>query len=109
MGGELLEYGEGRAVLRFPVLPQYMNPLGQLQGGMFGVLMDSAMAVAARGLATATMQISILRPVTGGHVTVTGTVVKAGRSIIYCEAEVRDAEGRLVARGNQNGVPRSRG
>lgn len=108
LGGELLEHGEGRARIRFPVLPEYMNPAGQLQGGMFAVMMDSAMAVAADGIATAAMQFSILRPATGGHVIASGEVVRAGRNLIYAEAELRDEEsGKLLARASQTGLPRA--
>jgi uncharacterized protein (TIGR00369 family) len=104
---ELLSCGDGKATLRYPVLPEYTNPAGQLQGGMYGVMMDSAMAIACGGLATATMQFSILRPaVAGSFVLVTGETVKSGKSIIYAEAEVRDEAGHLLARGNQSGVPR---
>lgn len=109
LGAELVERTENRAVLRYPVLPQYTNPQGQLQGGMYGVMMDSAMAVAANGIATATLQVSIFRPVSEGFLTVTGEVVRRGRRIMYCEAEIRDGEGRLVARGNQHGIPRDTG
>lgn len=106
LGGEILERGEGRAVLRYPVKPEYANPLGQLQGGMYAVMLDSAMAAAAGGIATATMQFSIFRPVTDGFVTVTGEVIKDGKTIIYAEATMHDEQGRLVARGNQNGMRR---
>lgn len=106
LGAELIEHGEGRCVLRYPVLPEYTNPMGQLQGGMYGVMMDSAMAIAAGGIATATMQINIFRPVSSGWLTVTGEVVKRGKRILYAEAEVPDEQGNLVARGNQNGLPR---
>lgn len=103
---ELVEHSEGHAVLRYPFLPEYTNPMGQLQGGMYGVMMDSAMAIAAGGIATATMQVSIFRPVTGGWLRVTGDVVKRGKRVVYAEAEVRDDQGNLVARGNQHGLPR---
>ncbi len=109
LGAEIMERGEGRAVLRYPVLAEYTNPLGQLQGGMYAVMLDSAMAVAAGGIATATMQFSIFRPVTEGFVTVTGEVVKDGKTIIYAEATMHDELGRLVARGNQNGMRRPPG
>ncbi|MGI8925964.1 MAG: PaaI family thioesterase [Tepidiformaceae bacterium] len=107
LGGEMISWEEGRAVLRFPVREEWMNPLGQLQGGIFAAMMDGAMAVAALGIATATLQVSILRPVSAGMLTVTGEVVKAGRRVIYAEAEARDEAGRLVARGNQSGLPRN--
>ena len=108
LGAELLEVGEGRCRIRYPVLPGYMNPAGQLQGGMYAVMMDSAMAMAAEGIATASMQFSILRPATGGHVIATGHVIRAGRNLIYAEAELHDEEtGKLLARANQTGLPRN--
>src|SRR4051794_18842666 len=108
LGAEVISRSEGKATLRYPFMPEYTNPIGQLQGGMYAVMMDSAMAIAAGGIATATMQFSIFRPVTSGFLIVTGEVVKQGKTILYAEAEVRDEEGRLVARGNQNGLPRER-
>lgn len=105
---EIVSQGEGRAVLRFPVQPQFHNAGGIMQGGMYAVLLDMAMAVASPGMMTATLQYSILRPVSSGYVTVSAELVKAGRRIVYMEAEMRDEEGRLVARGNQNGPPTSR-
>ena len=108
LGAELLEVGDGKARIRYPVLPAYMNPAGQLQGGMFAVMMDTAMALAAEGIATAALQIAILRPATGGHVIASGHVVRAGRNIVYAEAELHDeATGKLLARGNQTGLPRN--
>jgi uncharacterized protein (TIGR00369 family) len=108
LGAELLEVGDGKSRVRYPVLPEYMNPAGQLQGGMFAVMMDTAMALACEGIATASMQYSILRPATGGHVIASGHVVRAGRNLIYAEAELHDEEsGKLLARGNQTGLPRN--
>lgn len=105
LGGELVSRSENRAVLRFPIKPEYTNPRGHLQGGIIGAMMDGSMAVAAGGLATVTMQFSVLRPAIGGWLTVSAEVVKRGRQLLYCEAEVHDDQGRLVARGNQNAVP----
>lgn len=105
LGAEVIERSDGRAVMRFPVLPAYTNYVGQLQGGMFAVMMDAAMSTAAGGIATATLQYSIFRPATEGFLIVTGEVIRRGRRIIYAEASVHDEQGRLVARGNQHGLP----
>lgn len=102
----LVSRGEDRAVLKYPVKAEYTNPMGQLQGGMYAVLMDQAMAMACGGLATATMQFSIFRSATEGWLVVSAEVVRRGRRLIYVEAEIRDESGNLVARGNQHGVPR---
>lgn len=108
MGMEIIERSEGKATLRWRVLEEYANPLGQLHGGMYAVLLDSAMSVAASGIATATMQFSLLRAAMPGTVLIiTGEVVKAGKRITYAEAEIRDEAGLLFARGNQSGIPRT--
>jgi len=107
IGLELVDRSEGKATLRWRVREEYTNPLGQLQGGRYAVLMDSAMAVAAGGIATAAMQFSILRSARPGVVLlVTGEVVKAGSRITYAEAEIRDEAGTLIARASQSGLPR---
>jgi uncharacterized protein (TIGR00369 family) len=104
LGCEIVERSEDRAVLRFPVKAEFTNPRGQVQGGILGAMMDGCMAIAANGLATAAMQYSLLRPVASGHVVVSAEVVRRGRQVLYCEAEIRDEEGRLVARGNQTAM-----
>lgn len=106
LGVELVSREEGRATLRYPVKAEFTNPMGQLQGGMYAVLMDQAMAMASGGLATATMQFSIFRSATSGFLVVSAEVIRRGRRLIYVEAEIRDEDGNLVARGNQHGVPR---
>lgn len=107
LGGEVLERGEGKARIRYPVLDAFKNPLGVLQGGVYAVMMDSAMAIAANGIQTAHLQVNILRPAREGYLVVSGEVVRAGRTLVYCEAEVRDeATGELLARGTQNGLGR---
>jgi uncharacterized protein (TIGR00369 family) len=106
LGAELLSHGEGRASIRFPIRDEYKNPANQLQGGMYGVMMDMAMAIASDGIATASLQVSLLRPATQGHVIASAEIIRRGRNLIYAEAEVRDEEGKLLARGNQTGIPR---
>jgi len=48
---------------------------------------------------TLDMQASFLSP-GRGELTAEGRVVRAGRSIVFCEAEVRSAEGELVAKAS---------
>ncbi len=78
LGAELLERTEGRAVIRFPVEDRFKNPMGVLQGGMFAVMLDMAMAMASNGLSTASLQVNLLRPAMGGHVTATEGVCPPG-------------------------------
>lgn len=107
LGFRIIEQREGYAKLHCPVLDAYTIGNGQLQGGFYAVMLDAAMAVASAGqLSTATLQINLLRPAfTGQVLTVTGEVVRKGRRVLYAEGEVRGEDGKLIARGNQTGLP----
>jgi uncharacterized protein (TIGR00369 family) len=68
-------------------------------------LLDQAMADAARGRAsvgrevvTVDIHVSFLGPATG-RLSASGRATGGGRSVCFCEAEVIDADGRLVATG----------
>ena len=101
---EVLEHGEGRAVLRFTPEPIWTIGHGVVQGGIVTAMLDMAMAFAADGLSTATITVDILRPATG-RLTATGEVTKAGRRLLFATGELRDDDGRLIARGNQTAIP----
>lgn len=75
-----------------------------LHGGVLASLVDltADFAIAARSgraLPTIDLRIDYHRPVSGGEVRATGTVIKAGRTITTAEARVYDAKGALVASG----------
>ena len=101
---EILEDREGRCVLRFTPIPEWTIGAGVVQGGIVTAMLDMAMAMAARGLSTASITVEILRPVIG-PVTATGVVDKRGRRLLFASGELHDADGRLVARGTQTAVP----
>ena len=101
----MVEEVDGRCVIRFTPEPTWTLGNGVVQGGIVTAMLDMAMAIAARGCSTATITIDILRPVTGPVITATGVVDKRGKRLLFASAELHDAEGRLVARGNQTAVP----
>ena len=72
---------------------------------MVTAMLDMAMAVAVDGLSTASINCDILRPVTGPELTVTGTITKMGRRLLFAEAEMVNADGKLLARATQTAVP----
>jgi uncharacterized protein (TIGR00369 family) len=97
-------FADGRTRLRARARPEHVNNLGIAHGGLICTLLDVAMGTAARctvGLPVMTldMQASFLSP-GRGELTAEGRVVRAGRSIVFCEAEVRSAEGELVAKAS---------
>jgi len=60
---------------------------------------------AGGGIATASLQMDILRPAMGPELTVVGTITRKGRRIVFADGEMRNAAGDLVARGRQTAVP----
>jgi uncharacterized protein (TIGR00369 family) len=97
----------GPAVVEIPLAANALGTGGQLHGGVIGLLCDVACAVAAssastydhttHALVTADLHVRYLAAARGDTVRVVATVVKAGRTLIVVEAEVRDGEGRVVA------------
>ncbi|MCA0244230.1 MAG: PaaI family thioesterase [Proteobacteria bacterium] len=99
------EVPPGHSHLVLPELkPEHMNSLAAAHGGVVMTLLDVAMARAARTapgrdggpVVTVEMSSRFLRP-GSGPLTARGHVLHAGRSLCSCQAELRDAEGRLVA------------
>jgi len=107
IGFNLRSVKPGRAVLDLQAGPQHWNPMGGLHGGILCDLTDAAMGIAyastlAEGetFATVELKINFLRPVKEGLLTAEGWVVSGGRTLGYTEAEVRDEDGRLVAKAS---------
>ena len=103
----------GRVRIRYAVKPEFMHPGNAVQGGIITVYADMAMAMAAHTLcadgefmATSQLSISFLAPVLKGPVFGEGTVVKRGRSTLFMEAVVKDAEGVELARATSVGTAR---
>lgn len=103
-GVEPLESPDDRTLLRLVLAPQHLNNIGMAHGGVTCTLLDIAMGSSARRhvdlpVMTLDMQTSFIAP--GRDVLVAeGRVVRAGRSIIFCEGEVRTEGGELVAKGS---------
>ena len=96
--------GEGKASARLPMRPELHNSRGEFQGGSIMSALDYTLSACVRastpdatGAATIDMNTSFLAPA-HTDLTIEARVVKAGRSIAFCEAEARDAQGELVAR-----------
>ncbi len=83
--------------------PNHMNNLGIIHGGAICTLLDIAMGSAARlkaerPVTTIDLQVAFLS--TGrGPLLAEGRVSRMGRSIIFGDADIRNEEGELIARG----------
>ena len=96
---------DGRTRLRLALRPEHGNNLGIAHGGVICTLLDIAMGTAARctigvPVMTLDMQTSFIGPGRGVLIG-EGRVLRAGRSILFCEAEVTAEDtGELIAKGS---------
>jgi uncharacterized protein (TIGR00369 family) len=108
---EVVDVGRpGVATMAIPLRPPALGATGQLHGGVIAVLCDLACAAAAStastydatttALVTADLHVRYLGAARGERVRAEARVVKAGRTLIVVEADVIDAEDRVVARAD---------
>ncbi len=104
LGIEAEEAGHGRVRIALTLRPEHINSFGVAHGGVVMTLLDAAMGLAARsghqhagGAMTLDMTTSFLDG-GRGRLTAEGRVLRSGRSVNFCEAEIHDAGGRLVAK-----------
>ena len=95
---------KGRAVSSVEVRPELYNSWEYAHGGVVMTLLDVTMGSAARsqvphaaGVVTVDMSVSFLSA-GQGLLTVEARVLRSGASLIFCEGEMRDEAGELVAK-----------
>ncbi|MGH8228451.1 MAG: PaaI family thioesterase [Steroidobacteraceae bacterium] len=101
LAGELLELDaeRGSALLAFTPPQQFLQGAGVIQGGIVAALLDFAMAFAAlaalggadRPFATATLQVSLMKPAPPGRYLARGRIVRKGRRLMFAEAALAPA------------------
>ena len=107
MHGELLtlELDSKRIITRFPVLPEYQNPYHTMQGGMVAAAVDNTLGPLSMLVAppnvTRRLEMKYSHPITTDleYITVEGKLLEQDGSWLTFRAEVRDPEGKLMARG----------
>ena len=104
IGMRRVRVGGGEAVVTIELQPDLLNNHGAGHGGVLMTLLDSAMANAAlsriefeREVVTIDMHIGFMRPATG-RLEATGRATGGGRSVCFCEAELTDSTGEVVAK-----------
>lgn len=83
------------------------NLWGGIHGGMVAAMMDDILAIAV-GLGldwgqispTLEMKVSMLAVARPGRLTGRGRVLRRGKSVVFVEGELLDAEGTLLAKGS---------
>lgn len=104
LGIRVTSHGAGRAQLELALRPDLANSWGVAHGGVVMTLADVALAVAAitlhddaRGAITIELKVSFIGPASA-RLVAEARCLKAGRSLAFCEGEVTDGAGNLVAK-----------
>lgn len=106
IGLDFVSVEDGEVVMTAVPDESHYNPIGSIHGGFFATLLDSACGCAVHstlpagvGYTSLELKVSFLRPITAetGTVIARGWVTKRGRSAVFAEADIRDAEGRVLA------------
>lgn len=97
----------------FEAKAEFANPSGAIQGGFIAAMLDEAMGTAAiiasnvtMNAPTLEMKISFLRPLFVGKATAEAKILKWGKSTCFIEAELFDADGKLVAKASATQAPK---
>lgn len=104
LGARLERAQDGEAVVVLDLAPELLNNHGGGHGGVMMTLLDNAMANAAlsriafaREVVTVDIHVAFMSPATG-RLTAAARATGGGRSVCFCEAELADAGGRVVAK-----------
>ncbi len=115
LGVDVLDRKDGAVELRLTPGPQHRNELGAVHGGVVTSLLDGAMGrsvglALAEGDTCATVELSVqfIGPAEGPLVSL-GRPTRLGGRIAFCEAELRNAAGDLVARAHGTWALKRRG
>jgi uncharacterized protein (TIGR00369 family) len=103
LGTELLEFGDGRAVLALDIRPEFQQQNGFAHGGILAYLVDNSVSFAAatvlgEAVLTAGAGIEYLRPAVGPRLIATAEVTGSTRRRAAARCTITDGE-RIVAVG----------
>lgn len=118
IGYKTVEWREGYSEILLRLEPKHMNVRLMPHGGLYVVVIDSAMGHAAtycpvpgnkRSCVTTSLQTNFLAPAQGGWLKACATLVHVEGRIATCKAEIIDAHGTLcnVAQGSFMYMPGS--
>ena len=104
LGIEIEELRQDYARLRLRYRPEWRQPAGVWHGGVIASLIDTVVVPAIGSgydepvdFFTIDMQLRYLAPIGEEDAIAEGWVVLRGRSIVFCDAEVRAASGAVAA------------
>ncbi|HEY2388501.1 MAG TPA: PaaI family thioesterase [Candidatus Binatia bacterium] len=107
LGVEYLVDGGGLRRLALTLTPLHMSRANRVHGGVLFTLLDTALGgavvnglPAGRGCATLELKINYFRPIQHGRIVAEGRLVNLSRNTAYAEGEVRNEEGKILAKAS---------
>lgn len=105
LGATIDSWEDDRVIIRMALQPHHLNRQGALQGGVVCALLDASCGYAGidpnnlerSNSVTISLAINFIGSVKAGDVLAIGTVTGRGRKIYFSQAEVRSADGRVLA------------
>jgi uncharacterized protein (TIGR00369 family) len=95
LGAELVDVGKGSAEIRVKFRDELSQQHGYFHGGVTGAIADSAAGYAAYSLTpkgssvlTVEYKLNLIAPAQGEWLIARGTVIRAGRTLSVCRADV---------------------
>ena len=101
-----IRIGEGRVELTMPVKPELFHAANAIHGSVYFKALDDSAFFAAASLVpevfvlTVSFTVYFTRPVSQGELVAVGTVAHQSKTLFIAESELRDRDGRHVARGS---------
>ena len=108
LGLQVESFGDGEATLRLPFSERLARIGGMVCGQALMAAADTAMVMAIvtqlgnrRPMTTVQLNTSFLKPLSGQDALVTATVLRAGKSLVFGEIDIRGAnDGKSVCRAS---------
>jgi uncharacterized protein (TIGR00369 family) len=106
LGFKLLHIDPEQGTIRveFEAKPEFLNSVGQVQGGMLAAILDDTLSTAlvarlppGQFAPTLELKTSFIAPAAVGKLIGEGRVVHMGKSVAFLEGRLADESGRLVA------------
>ncbi len=105
---KLTDIGPGYAEIQLDIEKKHRQLLGVVHGGVFATLIDTVAFWAVyyeiedpdAWLTSVDLKLNYLAPARSGKLIARGRQIKVGRKLCYADAEIRDAEGKLLTHGS---------
>lgn len=115
LGLELISANDGNCEISLRIKPEHLQNAGFVHGGILATIADVAMGFAASSavpenhhVLTGELKISYLNPAVQPVILAKGFTIKAGRKIVFVEAEIyglaEGGGGKLVAKASSSMV-----